>query len=154
MVVFDQEISSGIWEFTVKGNQIRTVGTGIGIIDARQIEIPHPFNFRSSSSNNSICYIGKTIWIKGIGKVDTGSNDIKSGDEVSAIVNLESDPHSFNIKVNNEIQPFSVISFPDGVKFILTFGTMNDEWEFISLKELDKGSNFNGAERRKIYKYL
>ncbi|KAA6383653.1 MAG: hypothetical protein EZS28_020822 [Streblomastix strix] len=154
MVVFDQLISSGIWEFSVKGNQIRTVGTGIGIIDARQIEIPHPFYIRSSNNNSSICYIGKTIWIKGIGKVDTGSNDIKSGDEVSAIVDLESDPHSFNIKVNNEIQPFSVISFPDGVKFILTFGIMNDEWEFISLKELDKSLDLGEEDRRKIYKYL
>ncbi|KAA6400879.1 MAG: hypothetical protein EZS28_003589 [Streblomastix strix] len=152
MVAFDQLISSGIWKFTAKGNIIRNAA-GIGIIDARQIEIPHPFNIRSSNNNNSICYFGETVWIKGIGKICSDSEEIKSGDEVSAIVDLESYPHAFNIKINNEIQPFTVISFPDRVKFILTFGTMNDEWEFISLKELDKGPDLSRIEERWRFKY-
>ncbi|KAA6372511.1 MAG: hypothetical protein EZS28_031962 [Streblomastix strix] len=137
MVAFDQEISSGIWEFTAKGNIIKNAA-GIGIIDASQTEILHPFIFRSSFSNKSICYIGKTPYIKGLGKINSENQEIKPGDEVRAIVDFESNSHTFSLRINNEIQPFCVTHIPDRVKFILVFSAMNVEWEFISLKELNK----------------
>ncbi|KAA6391630.1 MAG: hypothetical protein EZS28_012844 [Streblomastix strix] len=128
-------------------------GIGIGIIDVQQNDIPHPFIYSNSRDNNTICLIGQTPYIKGKFKLGSGCNELNQGDKVSTIVDLQSNPHTFCLVINKVLQPFCVMNIPDRVKFILLFGNKDDEWEFVSLKELAQGVDLNKIEQRRIYLY-
>ncbi|KAA6387503.1 MAG: hypothetical protein EZS28_016970 [Streblomastix strix] len=80
---FDErfEINTGIWAFTAKCRRVK-YGIGIGIIDARQNDIQHPFDYINTRDNNTICFIGQTPYIKGKSKLGSGCNELKQGDEL------------------------------------------------------------------------
>ncbi|KAA6389666.1 MAG: hypothetical protein EZS28_014810 [Streblomastix strix] len=102
---------------------------------------------------NTIFQINRYPCIKGDRKYGLNCKEIKSGDEVSVIVDLESVPHTFCVKINGGIQPFCVTRIPNRVKFTLIFTDKNDEWEFISLKELDKGPDLSRIEEKNRFRY-
>ncbi|KAA6392353.1 MAG: hypothetical protein EZS28_012122 [Streblomastix strix] len=126
---------------------------GIGIIDAKQNDIPHPFNYNNPRNNNTICLVGFTPFVKGNAKYGSGCKEIKQGDKVNVIVDLQSNPHTFCLAINKLIQPFCVKLIPNRVKFILLFGEKDGEWEFNSLEELAQGIDLSKIEERKCFKY-
>ncbi|KAA6374264.1 MAG: hypothetical protein EZS28_030209 [Streblomastix strix] len=90
MVIFNREIQSGIWEFIGKVTKMKHQ-FGIGVVDARQNLIPHPYDYENKNENS---------------------------DEVRIVVDLKSEPHAFFLVINNKIQPFCVMNIPDKVKFM------------------------------------
>ncbi|KAA6391136.1 MAG: hypothetical protein EZS28_013338 [Streblomastix strix] len=152
MVVFDHEINSGVWEFTVKGGNLQN-WFGIGIINAKQTQIPHPYLFNKQDRNNTVCYVRDTIYIRGLPQDDSGNTEIRSDEQVTAVVDLKSNPPMFYIVVNNTIQPFCVVNIPDKVQFMLFFSTKDSVWEFVSLKELDHGINITRINSNKRFNY-
>ncbi|KAA6377438.1 MAG: hypothetical protein EZS28_027035 [Streblomastix strix] len=144
MVVFDQEICSGIWKFSALATKW-SQQFGIGIIDSNIVEIPHPYQYNVQLDNDSICYVGRSLFIKGTPIVDFNNKEITSGDQVSAIVDLTFQPPAFCLMINNKTQPFSVISVPDR--------NSKDEWKFQSLEELT-GFDQSGIETKKQFKYV
>ncbi|KAA6362658.1 MAG: hypothetical protein EZS28_041815 [Streblomastix strix] len=132
LVLLNQEINSGVWAFTAKCRRVK-YEIGIGIIDARQKVIPHPFDYKQTFNNSC--------------------NELKWGDEVSVIVDLQSNPHTFCLAINKVLQPFCVTNIPDRLKFILFFGGLDSEWEFISLQELAQAVDLSKIEERRRFKY-
>ncbi|KAA6379611.1 MAG: hypothetical protein EZS28_024862 [Streblomastix strix] len=125
MVIFNREIESGIWEFTGKVTKMK-YQFGIGIVDARQNLIPHPYDYENKNENN---------------------------DEVRIVVDLKSELHTLFLIINNKIQPFCVMNIPDKVKFMFFFSTKDDEWEFVSLRELDRQLDINQIDARRRFEY-
>ncbi|KAA6359435.1 MAG: hypothetical protein EZS28_045038, partial [Streblomastix strix] len=152
MVVFDRELTQGVWRFLAKATKL-SASFGIGIIDANQTKILHPFRINNRLNNNSICYIGKMLWIKGSGKVDQANKEITSNQSVTAVVDLISDPHTFSLTINAQMQPFCVTHIPDKVKFVFTLGNATDQWKIISLKESQIGIDLDRFDEKKRYKY-
>ncbi|KAA6397859.1 MAG: hypothetical protein EZS28_006614 [Streblomastix strix] len=142
IVVFSREINSGVWEFVGRVRK-QKYDMGIGIIDGKKTVIPHPFIYQSNKDNNTIFYIKQNVYIKGAGLYSLGNQLIKQGDEITAIVDLTSNPKSFCLKINSVLQPFCVISVPERVKFILYFSNKDEEWEFVSLKEVAEAQNLS-----------
>ncbi|KAA6387116.1 MAG: hypothetical protein EZS28_017357 [Streblomastix strix] len=152
MVVFDRELTQGVWRIFAKATKL-SASFGIGIIDANQTEIQHPFRTNNRLNNNSICYIGKMLWIKGSRKVDSTNKEIATNQSVTAVVDLISDPHTFCLAIDATIQPFCVTHIPDKVKFIFTLGYPSDQWKIISLNESQIGIDLDKFDEKKRYKY-
>ncbi|KAA6375194.1 MAG: hypothetical protein EZS28_029276 [Streblomastix strix] len=152
IVVFDKEINSGIWKFTTKGKSLK-FQYGVGIIDSTQVDIPHPYDYQGSKNNNTICSIASVPYIKGFPKYGSGSKGIKTDDISSVIVDMTSNPRTFCILINNELEPFCVTSIPERVKFVFLFSNKDSEWEFISLEQINMKIDLSKIEERKKYKY-
>ncbi|KAA6389318.1 MAG: hypothetical protein EZS28_015157, partial [Streblomastix strix] len=105
-------------------------------IDGYKVEIDYIQQFQRSISAHQLRH----------------SNDL-TGDEVSTIVDLQSNPHTFCLVINKVLQPFCVTHIPDRLKFILLFGSKDSEWEFVSLEELAQGVDLSKIEERRRFIY-
>ncbi|KAA6389276.1 MAG: hypothetical protein EZS28_015195 [Streblomastix strix] len=71
-------------------------------------------------------------YIKGKSKLGQRCNELKEGDEVRVIVDLQSNPHTF---------------------CLLFFGIKDSVWEFISLEKLAQGVDTSIFEEKRRFKY-
>ncbi|KAA6353358.1 MAG: hypothetical protein EZS28_051115 [Streblomastix strix] len=152
MVVFDRELTYGVWRFLAKATKSNTA-FGIGIIDANQSEIQHPFRINNRLNNSSICFVGKMLYVKGIGKIGAVVKEIQNGDQIGIVIDLQRIPHTFSLTINATTQPFCVTHIPDNVKFVFILISMNDEWKFIQLNELKAGVDLSKIDEKSRYKF-